>query len=150
MFDGSEKLCAEDGEVIKIALDTPVTIAVVSKSDLPMRIDIEHLRSVFPKLCAVSSVTGDGLDKLENMVKDCFPAPEYTPGEILTNARQRDAVSSALDCLYSARDALISGGTPDIVLSECEAAMSCISQLTGKSVNEDVVSRIFDRFCVGK
>jgi tRNA modification GTPase len=42
------------------------------------------------------------------------------------------------------------GCTPDIVLTECETAMSALGELSGRSVREDVTARIFERFCVGK
>ena len=40
--------------------------------------------------------------------------------------------------------------TPDLVLTESEAAMSALGELTGRSVRQDVTDRIFQRFCVGK
>ena len=42
------------------------------------------------------------------------------------------------------------GITPDAVLTEIEAAMQAIGELTGKTVREDITQRIFERFCVGK
>jgi tRNA modification GTPase len=42
------------------------------------------------------------------------------------------------------------GRTPDIVLTESEAAMAALGELSGRSVREDVTDRIFRRFCVGK
>ena len=76
--------------------------------------------------------------------------PDAPAGEILTNARQAEAVSRALDALYAAQEAMDSGCTPDIVLTETEAAMAALGELTGRTVREDVTDRIFERFCVGK
>ena len=42
------------------------------------------------------------------------------------------------------------GITPDAVLTDVEGAMAALGELTGRSVREDVVERIFARFCVGK
>ena len=71
-------------------------------------------------------------------------------GEILTNARQAEAVGRALESIRAALAAMESGLTPDIVLTESETAMSALGELSGKSVREDVTNRIFQRFCVGK
>ena len=46
--------------------------------------------------------------------------------------------------------ALLGGMPADAVLSDVEAAMAALGELTGRSVCEDVTSRIFERFCVGK
>ena len=99
---------------------------------------------------SVSSVTGEGLDELESAIKSLFPLPEVPAGEILTNARQADAVSRALESMDAALEAMSDGCTPDIVLTETEEAMSALGELTGRSIRQDVTDRIFERFCVGK
>ena len=98
----------------------------------------------------MSSVTGQGLDELEAAIKALFPLPQVPAGEILTNARQAEAISRALESMDAAFAAMREGRTPDIVLTETEEAMSAIGELTGRSVREDVTNRIFERFCVGK
>lgn len=98
----------------------------------------------------MSSVTGQGLDELEAAIKALFPLPQVPAGEILTNARQAEAISRALESMDAAFAAMSEGCTPDIVLTETEEAMSAIGELTGRSVREDVTNRIFERFCVGK
>ena len=64
--------------------------------------------------------------------------------------RHAQAVSSALDYIRAAIDAMEQGMTPDIVLTESEGAMQSLGELTGRTVREDVTNRIFSRFCVGK
>jgi tRNA modification GTPase len=98
----------------------------------------------------VSARTGQGLDELERVIRDMFPLPQVPAGQILTNARQAEAVARALESLEAARGAMASGQTPDIVLTETETAMQALGELTGSSVREDITDRIFSRFCVGK
>ena len=83
-------------------------------------------------------------------VAAAFPMPEADSGEILTNARQADAVRRALEYLRGAREAMAAGFAPDAVLTECEGAMDALGALSGRSVREDVTQEIFSRFCVGK
>lgn len=40
--------------------------------------------------------------------------------------------------------------TPDVVLTEVEQAENTLGELTGHTAREDMVARIFERFCVGK
>ena len=47
-------------------------------------------------------------------------------------------------------EALESGLTPDAVLTDVEAALDALGELTGRTAKEEIVSRIFERFCVGK
>ena len=71
-------------------------------------------------------------------------------GTLLTNTRQADAVRRALDSVRAAKDALTAGMTPDVVLTEAEQAQTALGELTGRTAREDMVARIFERFCVGK
>ena len=91
-----------------------------------------------------------GLKQLEEMIAAMFPAPAVPAGEILTNARQADAVKRACESMDAALQAMEEGNTPDIVLTETETAMQALGELTGASIREDITDRIFSRFCVGK
>ena len=99
----------------------------------------------------LSSVTGEGLDQLEAAVAELFPAgSEGESGSLLTDQRQEEAAQRARDAVRRAAEALESGLTPDAVLTDVEAALDALGELTGRSAKEEIVSRIFDRFCVGK
>ena len=98
---------------------------------------------------SVSSVTHEGFDKLEETIRRLYPTPK-SDAALVTNARQADAISRALESVRAAKDALISGVTPDVVLTETEQAQTALGELTGRTAREDMVARIFERFCVGK
>ena len=147
VIDGSAEVTAEDEEIIRCAEKAPHAVVAVSKSDLGK---IAVLPETTLPVVELSSMTGEGLEKLAEVIKTLFPMPDAPAGEILTNARQAEAVDRALAALTAAYDALLQGCTPDIVLTEAEGAMSALGELSGKTVREDVTNRIFERFCVGK
>ena len=147
VVDGGGDVTDEDMEIIRAAERARKGLVVLSKADLG------HVcpppETALPCV-TVSSVTGQGLDELEAAIKALFPLPQVPAGEILTNARQAEAISRALESMDAAFAAMRDGCTPDIVLTETEEAMSAIGELTGRRVREDVTNRIFERFCVGK
>lgn len=147
VIDGSGEVTAEDEEIIRCAEKAPHAVVAVSKSDLGK---IAVLPETTLPVVELSSMTGEGLEKLTEVIKTLFPMPDAPAGEILTNARQAEAVDRALAALTAAYDAWLQGCTPDIVLTEAEGAMSALGELSGKTVREDVTNRIFERFCVGK
>lgn len=147
VIDGSGEVTAEDEEIIRCAEKALHAVIAVSKSDLGK---IAVLPETTLPVVELSSMTGEGLEKLAEVIKTLFPMPDAPAGEILTNARQAEAVDRALAALTAAYDALLQGCTPDIVLTEAEGAMSALGELSGKTVREDVTNRIFERFCVGK
>lgn len=126
-------------------------LLLVTKSDLGgwMGAVPDEDRRAPEAVISVSSVTHEGFDELAEAVCALYPAPKEN-GTLLTNARQADAVQRALASVRAAKDALLSGMTPDVVLTEAEQAMTALGELTGRTAREDMVSRIFERFCVGK
>jgi len=99
----------------------------------------------------VSALTGKGLDQLEKAVADLFPAGK--PGEmgsLLTDQRQEEAALRARAAARRALEALEGGLTPDAVLTDAEEALDALGELTGRTAREEIVERIFSRFCVGK
>ena len=93
-----------------------------------------------------------GLEELEQAIRSALPRQtgEEAYGELLTNARQEEAASRALERLEGAQAGLSAGVTPDALLTDVEEALSALGELTGASVREDITDRIFQRFCVGK
>ena len=81
-------------------------------------------------------MTHEGFEALEAAIRTLYPAPKGDTS-LVTNAR-------------AAKDALQSGMTPDVVLTEVEQAENALGELTGRTAREDMVARIFERFCVGK
>ncbi|HIR87145.1 MAG TPA: tRNA uridine-5-carboxymethylaminomethyl(34) synthesis GTPase MnmE [Candidatus Limivicinus faecipullorum] len=147
VLDGNREGDAEEEELLRSAAAAPHALVVISKSDLELR---RKAPDTALPVVTVSSVSGEGLKELEAEIERMFPMPQAPAGEILTNARQAEAVSRALESMEAALDAMGGGCTPDIVLTETEEAMSALGELTGRSVRSDVTDRIFQRFCVGK
>ena len=147
VLDGSADLSAEDLALLREAEKRPRAVLVVSKSDLGT---VAELPETSLPVVVLSARTGEGLGELEKLIRSLFPMPAVPAGEILTNARQAEAVSRALESLRAALSAMDEGRTPDIVLTESETAMAALGELSGRSVREDVTDRIFQRFCVGK
>ncbi len=147
VIDGSREAEEETRRILQTAERSEHAIAVISKADLPQR--LEKLETRLPQL-HLSSLNGEGMEQLEKMIAAMFPAPSVPAGEILTNARQAEAVRRACESMEAALCAMEEGNTPDIVLTETETAMQALGELTGSSVREDITDRIFSRFCVGK
>jgi tRNA modification GTPase len=151
VIDGSEPLRCDDHDALRsIPPDIP-KLAVVNKSDLPCVLVYGELAALGIGHCRICALTGEGLDALEAEIKKIFPELRTPPsGELITNERQYDAISRSFDCIIRSVDAISASVTPDAVLTEIESALTAIGEITGKTMREDITSRIFERFCVGK
>jgi len=151
VIDGSEPLRSEDYEALHLIPDEIPKIAVINKSDLPSALKENELSKLETEYCNVSALTGEGLDLLQKLVCKKFPMFKAKPtGELITNVRQADAILRAKDSIKAAITSLTEFVTPDAVLTDVEVAAAAIGEVTGKTMREDIISRIFERFCVGK
>lgn len=146
--DGSCPLTDEDADVINVCLDAENVIALINKADLSAVVQPSDLP--FDTIIPICAKTGDGLDQLADVVDMMFAGNTPCDGSILTNPRQFDAIRRAYEAMLSALQSLKLGQTPDAVLTDIEAAMEAMGEVTGATVREDITARIFERFCVGK
>lgn len=146
--DASTPLNDEDHRAMEAALSAPRSVAILNKSDLTACVRESDLP--FATVLSVSAKTGARLDELTALIEGWFTDDARCDGSILTNARQFGAITRANDALRLASEALKRGITPDAVLTDVEAAMQALGEVTGRTVREDITARIFSRFCVGK
>ena len=155
VIDGVEGPTEADQEILQLASRAPHWILGCSKSDL-LPAGSAHMIQVpkdgGPDHCVMfSSVTPGGLASLEDAIADLFPAGSADQtGSLLTDQRQEEAARRAADAIGRAQAALESGLTPDAILTDAEEALDALGELTGRCAREEIVSRIFSRFCVGK
>ena len=150
VFDSSQELDDADRDLTEKLRGTPC-VAVVNKSDLPQKIDMEYIGNKYKQIVILSAATGAGMDDLRRAVTEVLETAQLDPSQgILFTERQRDAARRALDCVNEALDALDSGMTFDAVTVSVEAAVSVLLELTGERATEAVVDSVFHHFCVGK
>lgn len=155
VVDGSVPPTPEDLAVLRLAAKAPRWIAVFSKCDLwdtkARSVGVIGQVGTPAASVSLSAVTGQGLDRLEAAVAALFPAGEAPDsGSLLTDQRQEEAARRARDAVRRAKEALDAGLTPDAILTDAEEALDALGELTGRTAKEEIVSRIFSRFCVGK
>ena len=148
LCDGSQKLTQEDRDIIELCMDAPNAIALINKSDLGKTVQPGELP--FMTILPVSIKDGTGLELLPEVLEEMFGGGMPCDGSILTNARQYDACRRAYEAMLESLKGLKLGQTPDAVLTDVEAAMEAMGEVTGATVREDITARIFERFCVGK
>ena len=146
--DGSAPLTEEDLRAQEAALEAPAAVALLNKDDLTQVVSPSDLP--FEWILPVSAKTGAGLDQLEDVLDELFGDETPCDGSILTNARQAGAVQRAAQALERTLEGLDAAMTPDAVLTDVEEALEALGEITGRTMREEVVNRIFSRFCVGK
>lgn len=150
VFDGSLPLDEEDKLVLKHSKDQKA-IAVINKMDLPQQIDMNLLKEHYENIVQICAKKGTGVDELICKIKELVGIGDGSfDGAVITNARQAAALKKANERTDAALYAAKSGITPDAIVMDIEGAIAALGEITGETVTESVVSRIFSDFCVGK
>ncbi len=129
---------------------------VINKIDLnPHAIERYALHSdVCQQHFFISAKTGDGIGSLiEALVEDIAKQmPEKSEaGEIVTNERHRDCLRRAELALAASIDGLQGRGMPlSIVVADLKDSLAALDEIVGKTYTEDILGRIFSKFCIGK
>lgn len=102
----------------------------------------------------ISAKTGDGIGPLiESLVEDVAKSmPEQGDvGEVITNERHRDCLERAAHALSACVEAIQSRSAPlSIVATDIRDALRALDEIVGKTYTEDILGRIFSKFCIGK
>lgn len=99
----------------------------------------------------ISCRTGEGFAALEQRLAQLlFSQMPETETRAAINARHRSALSQARDALDQAAAALSCDAPPEFVAIDLRAALDSLGSITGKTDTEDILDRVFSRFCLGK
>jgi tRNA modification GTPase len=106
----------------------------------------------FPPLLATSSVTGEGLDTLRQLIRDAVLAANGPCGDVVagTALRSSQSLCLAAEGLDRARQLTASQSGEELVAAEVRIALAELGKVAGAVYTEDLLDRIFSRFCIGK
>lgn len=136
-------------------------IIVFSKTDLVEEKELEKIiKSKLSKLkaenennCVAISTKNDiNIDKLKNMIFKTVTEKlnSFDELEYVTNIRQQNCFYEALKSLELAKEGTQNQELQDLISIDIKGALLKLEEITGESINEDVLNNIFEKFCIGK
>ena len=152
IFDASKELSEQDVEIALKAKSQGEVIAVLNKSDLEPKLSAKEISdklNLEPHL--ISAKTGEGVDALlDEMYVSIMSDDALAEGVTITNARHAAALKEAASALESAKEGAELGVDLDCVSIDINDAWSALGKITGVTLSEEIVDRIFEKFCLGK
>ncbi len=150
VFDNSQTLDDDDYDLMELSKEVPA-IAVINKTDLENKLEINKIKSTIDNIVYISALNGEGKEAITEAVERIAGTAKLNPSEgILSNERQRSNVLGALKSVKEAKNALSLGLTYDAVTVSLEEAISELLEMTGEKTSDEVIDRVFHNFCVGK
>jgi tRNA modification GTPase len=154
VFDSSRALENEDLSVLQSCASRP-GVALLNKSDLPVRLTIESLRAnglAMPAL-AFSALHAGGVAQLREelaLALHALAGDNRADAVAVSRERHRRALAAALTSLEAARASTLDAMPPEIVAVDVELAAHALGSITGDVSSEDVLDAVFAEFCIGK
>ncbi len=150
LVDGSQGLTPEDYTALEFSQGTR-RILVINKEDL----GAVALPGDFLKLphVNVSAKTGQGFDKLQDLIiEQVAPAqgPDIGESVILSSLRQKESLAQSLESLGRFKAGLKESLPLECLATDLRDAIQSLGEVTGETLSEEVLGRIFSRFCIGK
>jgi tRNA modification GTPase len=114
--------------------------------------DLGRDASLPPDAIFLSAKTGAGLDELEAKIEAALLAgvTDETETVLTINARQDATLQRAAQALDRALEALRMQAGLEIVSLELRDALHEMAEVIGETDNEDILTRLFQNFCIGK
>ncbi len=98
----------------------------------------------------LSATSKEGVDELVDHLKKFFGSDLSQEETYTARRRHLSNISLARDFFASAAEKVKNNQTTDLVAEELLLAQNAISEITGEFTNEDLLEKIFSRFCIGK
>ncbi|MCX7816873.1 MAG: tRNA uridine-5-carboxymethylaminomethyl(34) synthesis GTPase MnmE [Syntrophales bacterium] len=155
LFDGSTPVTDEDIRIIQ-RLGSKSYIPAINKVDLPIVISEDTIRNLTGGKTPlyISAKYGTGIEDLKKTIHKLFTSEidQASEGEnlLITSMRHKLAIDKAVFFLSQATSNIIWNASLELVAADLWDALNALEEITGKSVDDTILDKIFANFCIGK
>lgn len=142
MYDLTKGIDEEDKKILPEVEKKP-HIKIASKADLV---------EVFPEdILCISTKTGFGIDNLKKEIEtQIISQNKLEDSEFSTNLRQQECLQNAEISLKHALDGVQEEQLQDLISIDVKSALLHLDEITGEVVTDEILTHIFEQFCIGK
>ncbi|EGH2218589.1 tRNA uridine-5-carboxymethylaminomethyl(34) synthesis GTPase MnmE [Listeria monocytogenes] len=153
VLNQNEELTVEDEALFEAAAGHN-HVVVLNKTDLETKLDINRVRELAGEnpIVSTSLVNDEGLEALEEAIKTLFFAGDIDAGDAtyVSNVRHIALLHQALEALNGVTTGIQLGMPVDIVQIDMTRAWDLLGEITGDSVQDELLDQLFNQFCLGK
>jgi small GTP-binding protein domain len=153
VFDQSQELTDEDFELLHLT-ENKERLIILNKMDLIQKLDVEKLlEKVDPNsVISVSITENTGINEVENAIVELFF--EGKTGEkdatYISNIRHISLLEQSIQSLEEVINGIELGMPVDLVQIDLTRAWDLLGEVTGDSVQDELITQLFSQFCLGK
>jgi tRNA modification GTPase len=98
----------------------------------------------------ISASQGLGIDELKGHLKACMGFESNNEGQFIARRRHIDALENANEHILIGKQQLMENLAGELLAEELRLAQQYLNEITGEFSSDDLLSRIFSSFCIGK
>lgn len=150
VLDSSQDLTKEDYEVLDVTREIN-SLVVINKLDIGIQNSDIQKEVNARRTIKISAKTGDGIDSLREAIIETFLPQEIDDkGFLISDARHFDLLNRTKSEIDNSITLIEQQINEEIVLVGLHNAMRFLGEITGETTSEDMLTRIFSTFCIGK
>ncbi|MBE7031542.1 MAG: tRNA uridine-5-carboxymethylaminomethyl(34) synthesis GTPase MnmE [Ruminococcaceae bacterium] len=157
VIDASEGISDEDLKIFEYTKGKTV-IVILNKTDKSMSQPIEDFAKQLkldPKEIVATATPLDeepsGIDELEQKICGKFLAGGISKDDVfISNDRQKDALIKAKQIAEGMKQCIKNQMPTDVLYVDLEELIAALGEVTGVTVQDEIIEEVFARFCVGK
>lgn len=153
ILDLSTSLTEEDMYIMNL-IENKKKLVLLNKTDLPAKLDKNEIYNRFTQneILEISAKNREDIERLEETLKEMFMTGKINMEEsiMITNLRHKDALIKADECLKDALSTIDMEMPEDCLSIDLTNAYKYLGEITGESVQDDLIQKIFSQFCLGK
>ncbi len=153
VIDGSTPLDEADNEITMLRKQNQGLVIVVNKKDLEKRVPLEDLEKIHEdaEIIETAAIKGEGISLLEDAVTRQLDTLLGSNSEspAIVSLRHEEILTETLKYIDSAMLALETHPL-ELVSLELQNAWNKLGEITGETVSEALLDKIFSEFCLGK
>lgn len=150
VIDLSSSFTEEDKELLDKVNGKP-TLVVLNKKDLPLKLDLNKVNLNSLPFIKISALHQEGIKELEKKIIEFLNNYKFTIfPKMIINIRHKKTLIKAKEYLKKAKKNLFPSFSYELVAIDLKDALFSLEEIIGKKVSEDLLERIFSKFCIGK
>ena len=153
VVDASQPLDESDLEIISM-IEQKKAIILLNKTDLEPKLTVKELQNRCPShpILMISAKTEEGMENLDTTLQQMFLEGKISFNDevYITNARHKECLDNSIKSIEKVLESIEAGLPEDFYTIDLMDAYSSLGLILGEAVEEDLVNRIFSKFCMGK
>ena len=138
-------------EMLKEYIGNSQLLIVANKIDVENITDLKNELCDCPDIIYISAKTHHNIKDLKTKLLSLFDARTISATDtIVTNARHANSLKNVNSALEKVLAGLDNNIVPDLLALDIRYALDEIGSITGQVTNEDLLTNIFSKFCIGK